>query len=444
MRGLKLDSKKTSTLITWTIKRPFPPGKVILSCRQHDGQYAKPIVQVGEKVSTGDKIAEALQPYHVPLFASLSGQVTAIEKKPVALGGEELCIEITSEGRDERLSFENIDWEHFSGEEILKKIQNAGVIGLSGSGAPVHAKIKKAQSRNIETLIINACESEPYLTSEHALMMSHPLEILKGAEMLRRIFNAPKVVIATEDNKLEPAELLKSKIYFLRWPHYTVQIFPSKYPQGAEEILIPTVLSAIKGTKEGISGTSVYVQNISTVYAIYEAVAFGKPFYERAVTVGGECVAEAKNSWVRNGTLISDVLKIARGLLREPGAFILGGPMRGDQALSVEAPLPSWANGILALPKEIIARFTNEPCIFCGLCNDSCPVDIEPSVIGVAMERGILDKFYIEESVRCIGCGNCAFVCPAKRPMRFYVQSAARAFQRLADNKLPGSFKDLK
>lgn len=442
MRGLKLDDKKASTLVTWTIKRSLPPNKVVLSCRQYDGQYAKPVVQIGEKVFVGDKIADATQPYHVPLFASLSGQVTAIEKKAAASGGEELCIEITSEGRDEKVSFETIEWEHFSGDEILERIQNAGIIGLSGSGMPVHAKIKKAKTKPIDLLIINACESEPYATSEHALMMSHPLEILKGAEMLRRALSAREVVIATEDNKLEPAELLKSKIFFLRWQSYRLQIFPSKYPQGAEEVLVPAVLAALKNPKENNFAPSVYVQNISTTYAIYEAVALGKPFYERAVTVGGECVAEAKNAWVRNGMMIPDILKIARGLLREPGALVMGGPMRGDQAMNVEAPVASYIKSVLALPKEIIARFTNEPCIFCGLCKEVCPVDVEPSMIGLAMERGVLEKFYIEESQKCIGCGNCSFICPAKRTMRFYVESAARAFRGLVDNKLSSSFKE--
>jgi len=451
--GIHLDGKKEATLISWAIRRSHPPAKVYIPLLQCEGQDTMPCVQPGARVRVGEKIAEPQSPSSVALHASVSGEVTAIGPFPHPLLGESQAIEIHSDGRDEKISvigLERPGWNQLSPEEIGLILQDLGVVELSDGMAPVHSGRYPGQARGIwsstcpglqapggwrpegssldtplakphhartHTLILNGCESEPYLTSDQVLMMSHPLEILKGAEILRRFFAADRVIIALEDNKREVAELLKSKIYFLKWKHVEVKTVPSLYPQEAAIPLTRQLLQTDLASLFLNRGAGACVFNVATAFAAYEAVVLQKPLYERVVTVGGECVVEPKNLWVRLGTSFEDALKTCRGLLREPQKVLMNGPMKGIAQESLRVPVMKATRAVLALPKEITSQEEVQPCIRCGLCVEACPVEISPAMITLAAEKDLFDLAGKWGAEFCIECGNCSYVCPAKRPM---------------------------
>lgn len=389
--GIKLEGKKDATLIPWSSARPSPPKRVQIPLTNGSTSFYRPLVQKGDRVKLGEKIAESN--HKIGLHASISGEVTEVNS----------IIEILSDGKDEPVTQfipRGINWESLSNDELKQTLSDSG--------------IELPRQSNFQSLILNACESEPYLTSDHSLLMSHPVEILKAAEILRRLFEAQNVILVLEDNKEEVAEVMKSKIFFHTWSKTRVEVMPTRYPQGDETVLIHT----FAGGKEA------WVVDLATVYAVYEAVVLQKPFYERIVTIAGECVAQPRNFWIRIGTSVEEAVKYARGFLRKPEKIILGGPMKGKAILSLSTPVLKDTRGILGLPREVVRPESIEPCIRCNRCVESCPVSLSPVMITLASERGLFDLAREYDSHLCIECGNCAYVCPAKRPMVELIQYA--------------------
>jgi len=381
--GLKLEGKKEATTIPWTITRPSPPRKVRIPLIEK----AQPLVSIDDRVRVGEKIAEKPGEFPISIHASISGKVTGVVD----------TIEIISDGKDEpilEIGRERHGWESLSNEETIRILHDSGV------EVPVPPVV--------DTLILNGCESEPYLTSDYCLLTSHPVEVLKAGEILRRTLGAKEVVLAIEKDKEDAAEVLRSKIFFHRWPHSRVEVFPSSYPQEDERILARELVPP---------GQKALVLSVSTAFAAYEAVVHQKPFYERAVTVGGECVAQPRNFWLRVGTSVEEAVKYARGFLRQPEKIVLGGPMKGTAIDALDTPILKETRGILGLPKEIVEPESVEPCIRCGRCVDHCPAGISPVMITLAAEKGLFEVAKDYGVSLCIECGNCSYVCPAKRPM---------------------------
>lgn len=391
--GLRLEGKKDATLIPWSSGRPGPPKRVRIPLDQETNSPARPLVEKGDRVRLGEKIAETGP--KIALHASVSGEVTEVNS----------VIEILSDGKDEpfrEFLRRRGNWESLSTDELKEILRDSGIEPPRGP---------------VNTLILNACESEPYLTCDHSLLMSHPVEILKGAEILKRLLEAQKVILVLEDNKEEVAEVLKSKIFFHTWSRTRVEVLPTRYPQEDETIL----------TRTFSDGKEAWVQDIATTYAIYEAVVLQKPFYERVVTISGECVASPGNFWIRIGTPVEEAVKYARGFLRKPEKIILGGPMRGVAVMSQAEPILKKTRGILGLPREVVrpeSPQSIEPCIRCNRCVESCPESISPVLITLAAEKGLFDLAGEYGARLCIECGNCSYVCPAKRPMVELIQYA--------------------
>lgn len=400
--GLRLEEKKEASLLPWSITRPSLPRRVRIPFQ---GQS---LVQTGQRVRVGEKIAETSH-------ASLSGTVSRIGRFPHPVLVDSEAIEILSDGKDERLpgiGIERNAWKNLSREEIRKILLESGI-------DIVGADLVSARDPQVDTLIINACESEPYLTSDHSLLMSHPVEILKGGEILKQALGARDLIVALEDNKEEVAELLKSKTFFHSWSGAKIEVLPARYPLGDERILVRELLG------RNISG--VFVSTVAEVFAAYEAVVFRKPFYERVVTIGGECVVQPHNFWIRVGTLAEEAVKYAKGFLRDPEKVVLGGPMTGTALESLDVPILKNVPGILGLPRELAKPESVEPCIRCGECVESCPVFLSPALITLAAEK---DEFELARGYGaslCIECGNCSYVCPAKRPMLELIQYAQSA-----------------
>lgn len=405
--GLQLDGKKEATIIPWTITRPAPPRRTRIPLNDpSSGSQIKVRVRVGDRVRVGEKLAEADAVSGVAVHSSISGKVNEIAAFPHPLGGERESIEVFSDGKDERLSEigrERPSWDSLAPREVAGILQDLGVLAI----APL-------LESGTDVVILNGCESEPYLTREHCLMMSHPMEILKGGEILRRAVGAKNLIVAVADDKEEVAELLKSKIFLHSRPSVRVEILPSRYPQGNPKLLIRDFSS------EGRAA----VFDVASAYAAYEAVALQKPLYERPVTIGGECVAQPRNFWIRTGTLVEEAVKYARGFLRPPEKVILGGPMTGQAVATLDVPILKETSGILGLPHEVVRPEAAEPCIRCGRCLESCPVSISPAMVTLAAERDLFDLAEEFGARLCIECGNCSYVCPSNRPMLELIQYA--------------------
>ena len=431
--GVRLERKKEASLLNWNLKRPYPPEKIRIPIPS----TSLPCVHVGDVVQIGYRVAGPQCSSDVSVHAGMSGVVEKIAMFPDALGRETLMIEIRKQGEPKTSPPADFrkGWEQMSAEELLKIFQHSGLVTTDPRAEPVHNKIERYAGAR--AVIINGCEPEPYITCEQVLIMSHPVEILKGAELLRKAcgavsipincskaeigavpttvdqkkikVGAEKILFAFEDTNLEMIELIKSKIYFLKWEHAEVRTVPAIYPQGLESTLIQ---DWFPGQED-----KVVVFPASTAFAVYEAVALQKPFYERVVTVEGECVVEPRSLCLPLGISFHDAIHACKGVMREPEKILMGGPMAGTAQTTEEAPVMAGTGAVLALPKEITKEETEEPCIRCNLCTGHCPVSLSPSMITLAAEQ---KEFEIAEKWNasdCIECGNCAFVCPSKRPM---------------------------
>lgn len=434
--GILLKSKKESSLVSWTIRRLFVPPRVRIPYGDFSGPAAIPCVKIGARVKVGEKIALPSSGDSLAIHASVSGEVTGIGLFPHPLKGVAPAIEITSDQHDSRLpeiGVERRGWGIFSEQEYLSLFRDSGLTDLNHQREPLHSKVLKHQG--IHTLILNACESDPYVTSDQALVMSRPLEILKGVEILRRVARAERVIVATEKDKIEAAEILRSKIYFLKWKNFEVQILPLLFPQDE-----PLLLSQKFQSKE--KENSVAVFELATAFAVYEAVVLQKPFYEKVVTVSGECVVDPQNVWARVGADFEFLIKGVRGFLRQPGKIIAGGAMRGVAQEHLGVPVTGSTSAVLALAPEITKPASPEPCIRCGECVAHCPVEISPAMITLAAERDFFEVARDYGVEYCIECGNCSYVCPSKRPMLELIRYA-RSQTRALGLKSPLEFEEI-
>ncbi len=412
--GIRLERKKDASLLNWNLKRPYPPEKIRVPVPFN----AEPCVRIGDKVVTGQKIAEANGTEGVSVHAGMCGTVEKVAEYPDPTGKQSLMIEIRRYGEPKPSAPWDLrkDWEQIPAEQLAGIFRNAGLVTTGPRSEPVHVKL--ARHAAARTLVINICAPEPYITCELVLAMSHPVEILRGAELLRKACHAEKVVFALEDSNRETAELIKSKIYFLKWTHAEVRTVPAIYPQGLENTLLQAWFS---GEED-----QALVFPASTAFAVYEAVALGKPFYERVVTVGGECVVEPRSLWLPLGISFHDAIRTCKGVMREPRKVLMGGPLAGTAQASQEVPLMASTNAVLALPQEIVteAERSAEPCIRCNLCVDHCPAALSPAMITLAAEAKEFAIAREWDAAECFECGICAYVCPSKRPMLELIRAA--------------------
>ena len=408
------------------------PKRVVIPLSQHIGAPCKPTVVIGQEVKKGERIGETGGFVSAPVHASLSGKVTAIGSFPHSLGMDVPSVVIESDGRDEWVAGlkETPDHNLLSPEELKKMVLDAGIVGMGGATFPTHVKLSPPKEKPIDVVILNGAECEPYLTSDHRLMLEKPKEIVEGLRILMRILNVKKGHIGIEANKPDAIEAMQKAVA----GSSDIEVWPVKvkYPQGAEKMLIKAIANRTVPAGGLPMDCGVVVQNVGTAAAIYDAVRFGRPLIERYVTVTGRGVTEPKNFLARIGTPFSQLIEEAGGLTEDAAKIIAGGPMMGMSQYNLDVPVIKGTSGILVLPKAEVSTKPYGPCIRCARCIDACPMMLQPSLLGLFIEKGHYEDARDYNVMDCFECGSCTFVCPANRPM---VQWVKRAKRELAKKK---------
>jgi electron transport complex protein RnfC len=385
------------------------PSKVYLPLIQHLGKICNPEVKVQDTVSLGQRIAGIQAHLSAPIHASISGKVAVIQDWPHPVLGRAKAIVLEGDGRDDDTVFSlknRQEIDSLSPEEIRKIVLDAGIVGMGGASFPTHIKLNPPKP--VRTLIINGAECEPYLTSDARLMVEKTAQISEGIYLVARCLGIKEIYIGIEDNKPEAIKAF-SKTSF------KVKVLKSDYPQGGEKQLIQNILGKQIPRGKLPFDISVLVQNVATVYAIYEAVYKGKPLYERLVTVTGSCVQNPRNLLVRLGTPIKNLIEFCGPLKEEPAKIIIGGPMMGIAQYTDEVPIIKSSGGLLLMNKKEAKLLEEDPCIRCAACVRGCPVGLMPCQINLASERSLWNLTKEYGASDCIECGICNYVCPSNR-----------------------------
>ena len=393
----------------------LPKGELVYPLSQHIGAPATPLVKKGDRVIVGQKIAEAAGFVSANIHASVSGTVKAIEKRLTPGGNSVDSIIIENDGLYEQIDFSaNIkNLESLYREDVIDIIKEAGIVGMGGAGFPTHVKLSPKNESDIDTIIVNGAECEPYLTSDYRRMIEEPEKVLIGLQIVVNLFDRARGIIAIEDNK--PAAIKKMKALVKGQPRLSVRVLKTKYPQGAERQLIYASTGRYLNSKMLPAYAGVILQNVDTIIAIYEAVIEGRPLMSRVVTVTGECIAEPQNFIVPLGTSFRELIDAAGGYKMDPAKVIAGGPMMGKALYSLDIPVTKGTSAILTLSHDDVAESEPSACIKCGRCIDICPGRVMPSELCDLAEHGRLDKFVEKGGMECCECGCCSYVCPAKR-----------------------------
>lgn len=399
------------------------PTEVKIPIAQHIGAPAQPIVEIGDMVKVGQLIAKANGFVSANIHSSVSGKVTKIEDFSDGNGYKKTAIVIAVEGDDWDSSIDRSPGIKrdiaLTSEEIIDKIGEMGIVGMGGATFPTKVKLS-VKPGQCKTLIINGVECEPYLTSDHRLMIERGDEILIGIRILMKALNVDKAIIGIENNKKDAIDYL-SKLA-ASYNGIDVQPLKLKYPQGGEKQLIEACTG--QQVKSGALPISVgaVVQNIGTVLAIYEAVQKNKPLFERVVCVTGKTLQKTSNYLVRIGTPTSALIEAVGGLPDDCGKIIGGGPMMGRAFSNIDVPITKGTSGILIMSEAESKRGPISNCIRCAKCVDACPMGLEPYLMANLSSKQMWDRCESSHITDCIECGSCNYTCPSNRPLLDYVR----------------------
>jgi len=392
------------------------PKLVSIVLHQHIGAPCEPLVKVKDEVKLGQKIGESKATITAPVHSSVSGVVKKIDDVITPDGVKAKAIIIESDGKDE-IGYEekNDNFEDLSVEEIVKRVREAGIVGLGGAAFPTAVKITRNPDDNIDSIIINGAECEPYLTADQVNMENYPDKVVKGLQIVMKTMDAQKGYIAIEDNKPKAIEAIKKAAAKVN--NVEVAVLKTKYPQGDLRRIIDAVTgkripSSVRCTNMGTQGV-----NCTTAITIADAVEHGKPLYERTVTVTGSAINTPKNMTVKIGTSVKELLEYCGGFKETPGKIILGGPMMGASQYGIDAVIEKATNGVIVLNKEEAKPPVVSPCIKCGKCVEVCPINLMPLYLEARVSKERFEEANELNIMECIECGTCSYICPAKRPL---------------------------
>ena len=416
------------------IEQPPLPEQVIIPLHQNIGAPCEAVVKRGDKVLTGQKIGDSEKYVNAPVHATVSGEITGtatVVNPPTSQLIPALVI--TSDGKDEWVELEPPqEPERLSVKEILDRIRAAGLVGLGGAAFPTHVKLSPPKCKRIDTVILNGCECEPYITSDYRVMMEYGEKVLSGLSIIRKVLSPERVYIAIEDNKEDAIDHIEYLITTMgRKGDFKIIPLKSKYPMGAEKILTKLIL----GREVPIGGlpldVGVVVHNVSTAKAIHDAVVEGRPFVERVVTVTG-AVKDPKNLLVRFGTPLGTLIDYCGGIEENANEVILGGPMMGFSQFDLDFPTVKGTNAVLVKEGRAIRE---QDCISCSKCIEVCPMSLMPTTLAKYAKADRYDdceQFYIAD---CFECGACAYACPANIPIVQYIKVAKKELAKRAAKK---------
>ena len=408
------------------IPAPAPiPAQVVIPLRQHIGAPCTPLVKPGDTVRLGQKLGDG-EGLCVPVHASVSGLVTAVEPRPHPGGGQVLSVVIENDYQDTPASAlePHLDLSGLTKEEIVSIIGEAGIVGMGGATFPTDVKTVAGMGR-VDTLIANACECEPYITADDALLCTYPEQVLRGMGVLMAVLEPKRAVLAVEDNKSEAVGILKKQME--TFPGIELLILPTRYPQGAEKQLIQAVTGrqVPPGALPKDVGCAVF--NAATFASIYKAVYEGEAVTRRIVTVTGEGVREPKNLIVRIGTPFSEVIAAAGGLTGDVWKVLSGGPMMGVAQADLAVPVVKGTNAVLCLSRAQDREGAHPQCIRCAKCVTACPMSLQPLYLYRFEQAGDLTALRRLNLIDCIECGCCAYVCPGRLPLVESFRAGKRA-----------------
>jgi electron transport complex protein RnfC len=414
--------------------RRFPfPDEIILPLSQHIGTPARALVKPGDRVERGDVIAEAAGFISSAVHATAAGTVKSIELWPHPSGAmvPSIRIDIDPNSTQMRRPRTVPRWQDVKDEDLSKEIARAGIVGLGGAAFPSHVKMNPPKDQQIELLLINGCECEPYLTSDHRTMLERPDDVYTGIRIALKALGITRAVIGIEANKPDAIEVMRKTV-----PDdldVTIQPLQVKYPQGAEKMLIKAVMDreVPSGALPGKIGA--VVQNVATAANVAAAFETGQPLIERIITVTGRGIRKPGNWVIPFGTKLRDVIEHCGGFTDDAAEIVFGGPMMGLGQANLDVPVLKATGGILVLSKDECKHQEIMPCIRCGKCLEACPVFLNPQMMGQLAKAERYEELAEEAHLAdCMLCGSCSFVCPSNIPLSQMFTAARTQMKRLA------------
>ena len=393
------------------------PARLVVPLSQHLGAPAKPAVKPGDEVKAGQLIAEQNGFISAPVHAPAAGKVVALEETLTASGRACGAIVIETSAEQAWTLLPALpQWRTADRKDLVAQIGAAGVVGMGGAGFPTRVKLSPPADKPIDTVILNGAECEPYLTSDHRMMLERAGEIRLGAEIIRHILGAKTLRVAIEDNKPDAIAAMEQAFQGIDGD-VAVTVLHTSYPQGSEKQQI----YAVTGREVPRGGLPMdvgcVVENVSTAFAVYDAVVNGRPLVRRVIAVTGDAVENPSNLLAPCGTLYADLVAACGGLKGKAAKVISGGPMMGFAVSSLNVPTGKTASGLLLLSAKKVSCYTSQACISCGRCVDACPMRLTPSELSQCIEADDIEGAEQVALMDCIECGSCAYVCPAHRPL---------------------------
>ncbi len=394
-----------------------PTGDAVYPLQQHIGRPAVPEVQKGDAVLVGQRIASAADGLSASICSTVSGTVKAIEPRLTISGNRVMSIVIDNDGKytlTPEIGQER-DFHDLTNSEIRQIARDSGVVGLGGAGFPTDTKLTPAEDSRIDYIIINGAECEPYLTSDHRLMLEQTEALLGGIRILLKMFPQAEGIIGIEDNK---PECIK-KLHHLTETHPRVRVCPlkTKYPQGGERSLIYALTGRRVNSRILPFQAGCIVHNVATTIALYRAVSESTPLLSRVITLSGDAFNNPGNYEVPIGTNLQEVVDLAGGFKCTPKKLIAGGPMMGTALFSLDVPSMKTTSAVLAFAEDEVAGAHETACIRCGRCAQVCPASLVPQMMVRAVRRGDMDAFQKLSGMECVSCGSCSYICPAHIPL---------------------------
>lgn len=395
------------------------PAEVCIPMSMHIGAPCKPLVAKGDTVKVGQLIGDTDAFVSAPIHSSVSGTVKSIETQRNAAGGYDQVIVIETDGKQEVC--EDIEIPKADNlQEFVAAVRKSGLVGLGGASFPTHIKYNPKNIDEVDTLIVNGAECEPFITSDHRLMLEDTQDIIDGIKLVMKHLNLSKGYIGVEGNKPDAIEKLKATIAEQGLADSVeVVTLQTTYPQGAERVMIYEITGKTMDAGVLPADLGVILSNITSIAFVGQYFRTGMPLIEKRMTIDGSAIAEPGNVIAPLGTRIHDIVEFMGGYKAEPKKILMGGPMMGRAIFSDEMPIIKNNNAILAFdgPQSLVPEETN--CINCGRCHKACPFNLLPTALSEAMENKDAARLEQLKVMQCMECGSCAYVCPARRPLGF-------------------------